>query len=321
MFARNTRGVGMKLRSHPTRFARRLSMIVAGVSSLSAVFAGASSLASADQFVTVAPGQNLSSIAAAYHLSLGELIALNHLSSNPNLVEAGTKLDIPSASAGGTLHLVRPGETLIGIAREYGVSTSSIAAVNKLGPGGMVYAGTTISIPDADQTGAPAGPASPAPPPASYPSTTIAAAAQSRSELAQADVPSTSEVRSLVAQTARDLGVDPNLALAVADQESGFQQRVVSNADAVGAMQVLPGTAAQLSPLAGHQLNVLDTSDNVLAGVLELRLLVEAAPLNEAIAGYYQGLSSVRTHGMYADTEQYVRDVLALREQFASGRA
>jgi hypothetical protein len=35
-----------------------------------------------------------------------------------------------------------------------------------------------------------------------------------------------------------------------------------------------------------------------------------------AAAGYYQGLSSVRQHGMYSDTQQYVNSVLALRRQF-----
>ena len=35
-----------------------------------------------------------------------------------------------------------------------------------------------------------------------------------------------------------------------------------------------------------------------------------------AIAGYYQGLASVRSRGMYDDTQQYVANVQALRARF-----
>ena len=35
-----------------------------------------------------------------------------------------------------------------------------------------------------------------------------------------------------------------------------------------------------------------------------------------AIAGYYQGLQSVRDRGMYDDTQQYVDNVQALRSRF-----
>jgi len=35
-----------------------------------------------------------------------------------------------------------------------------------------------------------------------------------------------------------------------------------------------------------------------------------------AIAGYFQGLASVKAHGMYPDTRLYVDDVLALQQRF-----
>ena len=40
---------------------------------------------------------------------------------------------------------------------------------------------------------------------------------------------------------------------------------------------------------------------------------------NAAIAGYYQGLSSVRDRGMFDDTKQYVENVQALRGRFGGG--
>jgi hypothetical protein len=36
-----------------------------------------------------------------------------------------------------------------------------------------------------------------------------------------------------------------------------------------------------------------------------------------ALAGYYQGLSSVKKRGMYDDTKAYVANILALRRRFA----
>ncbi len=292
--------------------------VFAAVSILSAGEAGA------DQVVPVLRGQSLWSIAAANGVSVSQLQQVNHLA-NPNLVEAGTQLTIPSAAAppAATRHLVEPGETLIGIARQYGVTPAAIAAINKLGPSGTVYAGTMLAVPAASDAGS--GSATPsstaAPPgPGQYPSATVAAANQARAELAQTSLPSTAAVRELVAETADNLGVDPYLALAVADQESGFQQSVVSNADAIGAMQVLPSVASQLAPAVGRQLNLLNAGDNVLAGVLLLRSLTHAAPVNEAVAAYYQGLSSVRANGLFPDTQQYVRDVLALRQEFAAGK-
>ncbi len=50
-------------------------------------------------------------------------------------------------------------------------------------------------------------------------------------------------MRRVVVRIARQHGVDPHLALAVAWQESGWQQRRISSAGAIGVMQVLPGTA------------------------------------------------------------------------------
>jgi soluble lytic murein transglycosylase-like protein len=122
----------------------------------------------------------------------------------------------------------------------------------------------------------------------------------------------------MIRGTARALGVDPALALAVAEQESGFHQRVVSPADAIGVMQVLPSTGRWVGrEVVGRPLDLLDASDNVLAGVSLLAVLTRAAPVRTAVAGYYQGLASVRRHGMLPDTRRYVANVLALRRHWS----
>ena len=83
-------------------------------------------------------------------------------------------------------------------------------------------------------------------------------------------------------------------------------------------MQIMPYTGTYLSDEVLHRRLDLDNAqDNVTAGVALLSLLQgESHNERRTVAGYYQGLQSVREHGMLPDTKQYVRDVLALRQRF-----
>jgi LysM repeat protein len=305
------------------RFTLRIAGTIAVVLIVSSLVASSAYAAT----VVVKSGDTISSIAHDHSLSVGQLLSLNGSVRDPNLIKVGQVLNVPDArSSQDIVHKVVPGDTLIGLSRQFGVPVSQISSENHLGPAGTIYVGTTLVIgqatasdTDSDQATSDAK-SSPVPAPRSYPPAVVAAAARDRSALASEQVPSPAAVRSLVDRVARQYGVDPALALAVSDQESGFQQQVVSDADAIGAMQVVPSTARQLSSVAGRSLDPMKTEDNVVAGVLLLRLLTRAAPLDQAIAGYYQGLGSVRTHGMYRDTRSYVADVLALKRRFAAGQ-
>jgi len=77
-------------------------------------------------------------------------------------------------------------------------------------------------------------------------------------------------------------------------------------------------TGAWLSTDVVHRnLNLFDAQDNITAGVSLLSVLTHSATsMRQAVAGYYQGLQSVRDHGMYASTKQYVRNVMALRQRY-----
>ena len=130
---------------------------------------------------------------------------------------------------------------------------------------------------------------------------------------------SQSEVRRIIVKRARYHGVNPNLALAVAWMESGWQQKRKSSAGALGAMQVLPSTGKWMSAVVGRKLNLRNLHDNVTAGVVLLKLLREQAGPRHAIAGYYQGLAGVRRYGMYRSTKRYVANVVALRERLTEG--
>jgi soluble lytic murein transglycosylase-like protein len=145
------------------------------------------------------------------------------------------------------------------------------------------------------------------------------AARQHKAHRWQHPDPSRATVRRIVIDTARRRGVDQNLALAVSWQESGWQMHHISSAQAIGAMQVLPSTGRWISGVLGRRLNLYGVHDNVTAGVVLLKILRDQAPQRRAIAGYYQGLGSVRAHGMYAETRRYVANVLALKHALQRG--
>ena len=85
---------------------------------------------------------------------------------------------------------------------------------------------------------------------------------------------------------------------------------MVSSANARGVMQVMPGTWDYVQQnLANRQLNPNSASDNVTAGVLYLRSLLNQTGGDEsaAIAAYYQGLGALRSRGVFDDTAQVRR--------------
>ena len=129
------------------------------------------------------------------------------------------------------------------------------------------------------------------------------------------------QIRALIIHTARRHGVSPNLALAIGWQESGWHEPLISNAGAIGVMQLLPGTSQWMSFYAGRSLNPRNTRDNVLAGVLFLKYLTAIAGRrhpSQVIAAYYQGMSAIgRKPHWYDDTKQYVRSVEAILRRLA----
>lgn len=128
-------------------------------------------------------------------------------------------------------------------------------------------------------------------------------------------------VRRVVVRTARRYDINPNLALAIAWQESGWQtgRSVVSSAGALGPMQVMPDTGKWMSIYAGRRLNLHKLHDNVIAGVSLLRVLRDQVGIKNSVAAYYQGLGAVQRYGWYDDTKRYVANVIYLRGRFADG--
>ncbi len=273
---------------------------------------------------TIHRGDTLSALAARYHTTVAKLVQVNNLPGNGNLIIAGETLKVPGGhSSSGTTsarrtHRVVAGDTLSGIAHRYGVSMSSIAKANHLSSLNIVRLGATLTIPGTTRVSPQRSSPSNTFAGRTYASSVVNAAARNRATLARRGVPSRTSMRNLIAAKARANGVSPALAVAISYQESGWNQGAVSVANAVGAMQVIPSTSEWISSVVGRRLDPLKAGDNATTGVVLLRVLTRSAGSErQAIAGYYQGLSSVRKNGMYPDTKRYVANVMYLKKRFS----
>jgi N-acetylmuramoyl-L-alanine amidase len=267
----------------------------------------------------VQAGETLWSIAANQNLTTRALAAANGLSPDAHVV-LGSSIRIPTVAeataaiqSGGVgpgsgappamgAYVVRPGDSLLGIASRAGVAMERIAWMNGLDPKQPLLIGTVLKLP----TGA-SIPAAPAPGgPRVFPNA--------------APYPTPVRLSGIqVGQIAATSGAPAALAKAIAWQESGFNNAMVSSANARGVMQVMPGTWDYVQRnLASLPLDPASAHDNVRAGSLFLAQLLRNTGWNvrRAIAGYYQGLSSVRRSGMFPSTRRYVDDVMALWRRF-----
>lgn len=223
----------------------------------------------------------------------------------------------PPAPSGGATYTVKAGDTLSAIAVRHNVALGDVFSWNNLNMRSIIYPGQKIKV-DGGDVAASAPLVSSTFLGFAYPAAVARSANENKALLNAASVPSRTEMRKIVADTARKMGVEPSLALAYAHQESGFDQRAVSPANAIGAMQVIPSSGQWASDLVGRKLNLLDPYDNATAGVAIIRHLLAASKDQDiAIAWYYQGQYSVSKHGMYEDTKAYVAAITAHQKSFS----
>lgn len=310
----------------PESAAPQLPFVIDGPGFTSGTTTAAVPVSHGGRTYQVRTGDTLISIAAQHGVSAPALLELNRLRGKA-AVRPGQILSLPEqatapAPAG---HRVRPGDTLAAIAQRHGTTVAALQQANAMGASTIIRTGELLAL-----TGTGASSQRPALPAAAdlphlprgfegrdYPAEVHTAARINKQTLAARPAPPRAEITALVRSIARQLGVSPSLALAVAQQESGFNQRVVSPANAIGVMQVTPAAGAWAGELAGRDLDILDAADNITAGTAILRWLTRTADSeSQALAGFYQGLGSVQKNGPYADTRRYVRAVQVQKDRF-----
>jgi LysM repeat protein len=275
---------------------------------------------------TVRLGENLTWIARRYGVTIAAIVSANTIA-DPSRIFAGQRLTIPGsapaanppaapvATAAPTsaapapaaavspprTHTVRPGENLTRIGLRYGVTIAAIVSANGISDPSRIFAGQRLTIPAAAVASTPAAGAMPA----------------SMAELAARRT----DVRAAITEEAQRAGVPVSLALAVAWQESGWQQGVTSHAGAVGVMQLLPATADWVSEVMLHApVSIGDMRSNVRAGVTLLAYYLVYYDGNRelALAAYYQGQAGTDRHGIYTMTRPYIASILELERIFAA---
>ena len=113
----------------------------------------------------VKEGDTLASIAAEFGTSLDEIIAVNEFE-DPNIISIGQKVEIPqevpvvlnsdgTVRPGDRTHVVVEGETLLGIALQYGKTLDELLVANNIAAANLLQIGQALIIPADEEAPAP----------------------------------------------------------------------------------------------------------------------------------------------------------------------
>lgn len=238
-------------------------------------------------------------------------------------------------------YTVRSGDTPSGIATRFHAWTKELYKINHKRPSSTWYVGERILVPVVTKRAA--KDAKPAPKKPAHKKAAHKKAAHKKAAPKKAapkkaahkkqhqkhpkkahpsrnqTTPTKQQVRRQIIKSAKHNGIDPNLALAIAWQESGWQMDVTSSAGAVGAMQVMPANVPWLQIVLNRKIKLTKLRDNVASGMTILRLLRLHNGVRRSIAAYYQGIGSLTINGPYKSTKRYVKSVRAIKKRLDGG--
>lgn len=260
----------------------------------------------------VLAGESAWGIARRYRVDLGSLVAINRLA-DPALIRPGQRLIIPGTGSAATgapaarsaepparQHRVAPGESLWSIARRYGVTLAALVNANRVANPSLIRVGQVLVIP-------------------AVPGASSVGSGGTMPPAMAGLVAARADVGRLIEDAAAAEGVPVALALALAWQESGWQQSVVSSADAVGVMQITGPTADWVaSTMLRAPVDLSDIHSNIGAGLRLLHHYLDRYGQRDlALAAYYQGQTGTDRHGIYPSSRPYVDSILALERLFS----
>lgn len=250
-----------------------------------------------DRDHTVRLGESLSAIALHHGVTLAALSDANGIGT-PDFVLAGRMLTIPAPGADAGLrnagtYEVQPGDTLSQIAERIGSSSGTLARLNGLSDADHVRAGMVLELVDGTPT-------------------TLPSSLQNRPERAG--------LADDFHAWAATYEVPPDLLMALAYVESGWQASVVSGAGAIGVGQLMPDTVDLVHDvlLPGITLDPLDPEDSIRMTARYLRYLRHrTVSWDDAVGAYFQGLAGLRRDGRRPATNAYIAAVSANRAAFS----
>ena len=241
------------------------------------------------------------------------------------IVIASLGLLIGAGAAGfaTTNYTVQPGDSLWAISQAKGITVNQLADANGLNPNNVLPIGVQLVIPSNVTTNSSSTGSGGA-------SQTVNASAFCSSFQADSgpwgvlpqllqDSPNRLALQPLFERWANYYGLSLPLLEAVAWQESGWQQDVVSSTGAIGTGQIMPSTGDFIeNTLIGEPMDVNSVSDNIRMSAAFLAYLANVEGNNRCltIAAYYEGPVNLGQYGVFPDTQGYVASVEALIPEF-----
>jgi len=161
------------------------------------------------QPVTVGYGETLETVARKNGVPLAALMEVNGIT-NAATIRPGQRLVIPRYVSGGAqhaapapqvsdnVHVVEPGESLIGIARKHGVTLTALAHANNIRPYDKVSIGTRLTIPGGQKMAMRQAPAPQVAQPRTVPAEKIQSAPAQTARVAKPEAPHETDVTKTV---------------------------------------------------------------------------------------------------------------------------
>lgn len=198
-------------------------------------------------------------------------------------------------------YTITRGDTLYTIARRYQVPLWTLASINGIRNVNMIFAGQRLCIRYT----------------ANYVSSGLLSNGNVRwyaYDALEASTPG--QVTALLRQEAAHYQLPAGLLLAIAWQESGWNQHVIARDGGIGAMQIMPYTAAGLNTAAGTHYDPYKLSDNIALGAIYLHFLMVGfhGDLVRVISAYNEGGWNVIHRGIF--NWRYVYNVQTLMRKF-----